>query len=854
MNEYKGNDLEEFAHPYELDYSSLKSSKNESLKIQHNIKDNNNLLGINSNNNNNNNFIGINNNNFYQNNPNTIKIQNNDNFTQNNNINNNINYNNNYRLNENNKRNMENIIVNNNNTNKVKINDNKIKSKSKSKPKKNKNNKHTNNTQNNIHVFSTANDYWEKRGIKNKEKMNKIKKEREKKLYGEIYPIPKINKNTQEIIERIKERTYDNIPIEDQVEDEINKDIPKKTKQRNNLFKNSFYITQNNSNKVNKSTSKIKVKNSYDNLMKIKINNKKRPKTPNPKKSVSLSKKKIKKNKKIDKLHAADIKNLEMIMKLRKEEEEEKMRRLEERIKIENNYIEEKIKEEDEENSPEKIKEEKNVNNDNMNNIDSKIENYLNKSMNLISFRSKSTKDNQNININEIMTSRKYLNDLYNKDKKIINHSFIQSSSSNKSVPKFSNQRNIEVFYKNKSKNNNNKISPKLNKSFTNTNTYNFSLNNFNKDIQNLSLYDPKTKSLRYKHYTEEGGVYNYNNASINNNNNISQNYNINYNNNKYDGMSAPDEVNKNVVYFNPPQRQIYNNINNKNYSNNNKNMNNMYIDEDIQEKNNEIDSLYKKEYNFRNNEINKLANELQENSILNQQLLNEAKKLNNDNNDYEKIILQNESINNIFNELDNESLLKYREENNQKLYELNQKKITKKSNLPLFLQEQYEESKDVLSQIDKDVYRKINSQKYKNILMGQQQKIENSLDYYNKELKINEKKKEMLLNKMFGDNYAKNRKEINYDKDSEINFIDNDNTYNNNYGVDKYLVKNKDINIMRNNNRNNENNKYKFVYSPYKMVNGIKKEVKKDDIFNDDDNIEDILGSFDFKRRHHFS
>ena len=75
---------------------------------------------------------------------------------------------------------------------------------------------------------------------------------------------------------------------------------------------------------------------------------------------------------------------------------------------------------------------------------------------------------------------------------------------------------------------------------------------------------------------------------------------------------------------------------------------------------------------------------------------------------------------------------------------------------------------------------------------MGQQQKIENSLDYYNKELKINEKKKEMLLNKMFGDNYTKSRKKINYDKDSEINFIDNDNTYNNNYGVDKYLVKNK--------------------------------------------------------------
>ena len=40
MKEYKTNELEEFERPYELDYSSLKSSKNESLKIQ-NIKENN---------------------------------------------------------------------------------------------------------------------------------------------------------------------------------------------------------------------------------------------------------------------------------------------------------------------------------------------------------------------------------------------------------------------------------------------------------------------------------------------------------------------------------------------------------------------------------------------------------------------------------------------------------------------------------------------------------------------------------------------------------------------------------------------------------------------------------------------
>ena len=35
MKEYKTNELEEFERPYELEYSSLKSSKNESLKNVH---------------------------------------------------------------------------------------------------------------------------------------------------------------------------------------------------------------------------------------------------------------------------------------------------------------------------------------------------------------------------------------------------------------------------------------------------------------------------------------------------------------------------------------------------------------------------------------------------------------------------------------------------------------------------------------------------------------------------------------------------------------------------------------------------------------------------------------------------
>ena len=44
----------------------------------------------------------------------------------------------------------------------------------------------------------------------------------------------------------------------------------------------------------------------------------------------------------------------------------------------------------------------------------------------------------------------------------------------------------------------------------------------------------------------------------------------------------------------------------------------------------------------------------------------------------------------------------------------------------------------------------------------------------------------------------------------------------------------------------------YKFVYSPFKMVNGIKKEIKKDDLLEEDDI--DIVGNFEFQRKEHFS
>ena len=50
MKKYESNELEAFEHPYELEYSSMKSSKNDSLKVQANkLKEiNNNFLGINN--------------------------------------------------------------------------------------------------------------------------------------------------------------------------------------------------------------------------------------------------------------------------------------------------------------------------------------------------------------------------------------------------------------------------------------------------------------------------------------------------------------------------------------------------------------------------------------------------------------------------------------------------------------------------------------------------------------------------------------------------------------------------------------------------------------------------------------
>jgi hypothetical protein len=307
---------------------------------------------------------------------------------------------------------------------------------------------------------------------------------------------------------------------------------------------------------------------------------------------------------------------------------------------------------------------------------------------------------------------------------------------------------------------------------------------------------------------------------------------------------NSPDKINKNVIYFNPPkQRKNDNGIIN--------NVNKIYeFNREKKEADNESNLLKEKEYNYKSEEINKIQNELEENSKLNQSILNEANNLKKKyNNEYRKIILKNESINKIYNEIDNESLLKYREENSRKLHELKQRNNKNKFNLNIYSENNFEESKNINNQIDRETYNIINTQKLKNIINGEQQKMENNLDYFNKELKINAKKKELLLNKMFGDDYTKKLK-INNQNLNENNTL-NGKEINGNYGVDKYLVKNNAFDLNKNNNKS-EFNKYKFVYSPFKMINGIKKEIKKDDLLEEDDI--DIVGNFEFQRKEHFS
>ena len=749
MKKYETNELEAFEHPYELEYSSMKSSKNDSLKAQANK-----LKEIN------NNFLGINNinsqKNVLKNSQNLISINSFKSLPNDNNIN--------FRLNEKAKKSLEKYIE----SKQAKKQNKKLKDKVK-KQNININKIAHRKNHNNINIYSKINNYWESRDKKNKLKMQQIKQEREQKIYGELSQKPKISKNSKIIIERLKERSYE-LTEEDGYEDEINMNIPIRTREKNYFFKTVYYSNKNklknrNRAKINKSVSKINSYYEKNKLNKIQ-KSKKRAKTPKITRQKTNNKKSSKQKLNFS---VADIKNLELIKQLRNKEQDEKMNEINEKIKVEENENSLDKKENNENNA-------EFLNNNSYN---------MNKSMNVISMR------NCNMNLmNDIMKSRRFLNDLYNKDKKIINHSFVLNSSS---IPKTSTLNKIDKKIKNKSSSYNKNYKTINQKKNLSTRSENINKRNINKNFTGYGLYDPQSKSLKYRHFTEIPCSYN----------------NINFNNEniKENQKKSNENLNKMIQSENNRVLEHNNNHINKEIKNN------LYFkfDRDLNEKNEEINQIYKNQLKYKTNEIKKIEIELNERNKINKQLIKESHT---DDKDFQNIILKNQSINNQLNKMNNEYLLKFREENLKRLSEIRKKENKFDSNIYLKLKNEEEKNVDDLFN------RKINAKKFKSIINNEQQNIENNLELYNNELKINQEKKKALLNKMFNNKYSKSLV-LEDDKDD----FDDSN-------VDKYLVKN-DVII-----KENFANKY---FSK-----------RTNDDLNEAEN-KDLVSNFDFQRRHHF-
>ena len=749
MKKYETNELEAFEHPYELEYSSMKSSKNDSLKAQANK-----LKEIN------NNFLGINNinsqKNVLKNSQNLISINSFKSLPNDNNIN--------FRLNEKAKKSLEKYIE----SKQAKKQNKKLKDKVK-KQNININKIAHRKNHNNINIYSKINNYWESRDKKNKLKMQQIKQEREQKIYGELSQKPKISKNSKIIIERLKERSYE-LTEEDGYEDEINMNIPIRTREKNYFFKTVYYSNKNklknrNRTKINKSVSKINSYYEKNKLNKIQ-KSKKRAKTPKITRQKTNNKKSSKQKLNFS---VADIKNLELIKQLRNKEQDKKMNEINEKIKVEENENSLDKKENNENNA-------EFLNNNNYN---------VNKSMNVISMR------NCNMNLmNDIMKSRRFLNDLYNRDKKIINHSFVLNSSS---IPKTSTINKIDKKIKNKSSSYNKNYKTINQKKNLSTRSENINKRNINKNFTGYGLYDPQSKSLKYRHFTEIPCSYN----------------NINFNNEniKENQKKSNENLNKMIQSENNRVLEHNNNHINKEIKNN------LYFkfDRDLNEKNEEINQIYKNQLKYKTNEIKKIEIELNERNKINKQLIKESHT---DDKDFQNIILKNQSINNQLNKMNNEYLLKFREENLKRLSEIRKKENKYDSNIYLKLKNEEEKNVDDLFN------RKINAKKFKSIINNEQQNIENNLELYNNELKINQEKKKALLNKMFNNKYSKSLV-LEDDKDD---YDDNN--------VDKYLVKN-DVII-----KENFANKY---FSK-----------RTNDDLNEAEN-KDLVSNFEFQRRHHF-
>ena len=578
---------------------------------------------------------------------------------------------------------------------------------------------------NNIKKISIPSGCLEK---KNTIKISKIKEEREQQIYGNIYQNPKINKNSNNAIQFFEE-------------DQINQNIPIKTEPRTIYFKENYENKNGNNNQIN---SIFDYKDSYARIILLK-KFKKRAIVPKPK-NTNNSKRKIihsnfiKCNNNSNELNIREIKSLDKLTRLRKKQETERIKNMISRGGENNTEIIEKFKND--------VSNKRIINNKKFFTLES-----LNQKIKLLSHRIKSNENsidnsislsNENNNLNKteetdnqmnfIMKPRINLNEIYNKDKRIINHSYIQSNSSQ--TPTYINApKKSKIYYKKQIVNT---------KSFTNLNKINNLINAVSKKIKNRrnpSISYSNTNSLNFNNIKDKT-FSNY----INNNNSLSY-YHILKNKTNYAKSHKMSNNN-----FNISSPNYLNNINQINYLN---------------------------KYNSENSE------------------------------NVENIILKNEAINKIMNELDNDSLNKYRKENEKKLIEIKRNKNLKRINrkyVKLNLGKKMEESKNYFNQFDDNIYRTIDNQNIKNILNSQQLKMENSLDYYNKELELNNKKKQIVLDKF----YENNKK-----------------------------------NCFENKKNNKYSNIFEYDYNKYKM------NKNNNEMFYDENN--DIIGNFKFERKHKF-
>ena len=266
-------------------------------------------------------------------------------------------------------------------------------------------------------------------------------------------------------------------------------------------------------------------------------------------------------------------------------------------------------------------------------------------------------KNNNNINLKnnnldnetmkKIVNQRKCLHKIYAKDKRIINHTFKNISTSKNKNKSYKQDKYIDSLTIHKNKNQYNKINVTKNNNKTMKNR------KTNKVIK-IGLYDPASRSLKYKHYSD-----NFNNS-------IRSTFTINNSSSSKYNQTIKSDTNRNLSH------------------------------------------------------LDKFVNTISFNEI-----------------------------NNNFNE----SLIKHRKENQQNLIRL-KKLIFNNKGINYYTSRKREESKsDIINENDKELYKFNINEKIKNIINNERKKLEESIDAYNKKLKSNFNKKDILFK-----NYNQNK------------------------------------------------------------------------------------------------